>query len=40
MSMTSAGAPQPIQFNGKFLEILQKQKDGSWLITRDIRVSD
>jgi uncharacterized protein (TIGR02246 family) len=40
MSMTSKGAPEPIQFTGKFLEILRKQEDGSWLIARDIRVSD
>ena len=40
MSMASAGAPQPVQFSGKFLEILRKQKDGSWLIAREVKVSD
>jgi uncharacterized protein (TIGR02246 family) len=40
MSMASEGAPEPIQYAGKFLEILRKQKDGSWLIAREIRASD
>jgi hypothetical protein len=40
MSMASEGASEPIQFTGKFLEILRKQKDGSWLIAREIRASD
>jgi len=40
MSMAMQGSPEPSQFTGKFLEILRKQADGSWLIARDIRVSD
>ena len=41
-SMTFAleGAPEPIQDIGKFIEILKKQQDGSWLIAIDIFNSD
>jgi len=40
MTMVGEGIPEPIQYTGKFLEILRKQGDGSWLIARDIRTSD
>lgn len=34
------GAPEPIQDKGKFVEIMRKQQDGSWLISIDILNSD
>ena len=34
------GVPEPIQDRGKYLCILRKQEDGSWLIARDIYNSD
>jgi len=34
------GAPEPIQDKGKFVEIMRKQEDGSWLISIDILNSD
>jgi ketosteroid isomerase-like protein len=40
LTMELKGAPQPIQDTGKFLDILQKQEDGSWLIAVDIFNSD
>ena len=40
LTMEPEGVPEPIQDTGKFLEILQKQADGSWLIAVDIFNSD
>ncbi len=40
ITMELEGAPEPIQDTGKFLEILQKQADGSWLYAVDIFNSD
>ena len=40
MTMEGEGAPEPIQATGKFLEILRKQDDGSWLIATDFHISD
>ena len=40
MTMEAEGAPEPIQATGKFLEILRKQEDGSWLIAIDFHISD
>ena len=40
LTMELEGAPEPIQDTGKFLDILQKQEDGSWLIAVDIFNSD
>ena len=40
LTMELEGAPEPIQDTGKFLDILQKQQDGSWLIANDIFNSD
>lgn len=40
MTLTPEGAPEPIQDIGKFIEILRKQQDGSWLIAIDIFNSD
>jgi len=34
------GVPEPIQRTGKFIEILRKQDDGSWLIARSIIAID
>lgn len=34
------GEPGPIQDTGKYIEILRKQQDGSWLISIDIFNSD
>ena len=34
------GAPEPIQDKGKFLGIMRKQQDGSWLFSVDIINSD
>ena len=34
------GAPEPIHDTGKYLEIRQKQEDGSWLLAIDIFNSD
>ena len=33
-------APEPVQDKGKFVEIMRKQEDGSWLISIDILNSD
>ncbi len=40
LTMEPEGVPEPIQDTGKFLDILQKQEDGSWLIAVDIFNSD
>ncbi len=40
LTMEPEGVPEPIQVTGKFLDILQKQEDGSWLIAVDIFNSD
>jgi ketosteroid isomerase-like protein len=34
------GAPEPFQESGKYVVILQKQPDGSWLVVVDIWNSD
>jgi hypothetical protein len=38
--MEIEGAPEPIQDIGKFITILQKQQNNSWLIALDIFNSD
>ena len=40
LTMEAEGAPEPIQGTGKFLDILRKQEDGSWLIAISMMVSD
>ena len=40
MTMLPAGAPGPIVDVGKYVEIRQKQADGTWLISLDIFNSD
>jgi len=40
LTMEAEGAPEPIQGTGKFLDILRKQEDGSWLIAISMLVSD
>ena len=40
ITMSAEGLPEPMQVTGKFLQILRKQEDGSWLIAIDIRISD
>jgi len=39
-TMGREGVPEPIQRTGKFIEILRKQDDGSWLIARSIVATD
>ena len=39
-TMRREGIPEPIQRTGKFIEILRKQDDGSWLIARSIVAID
>ncbi len=40
LTMAVEGAPEPIQGSAKFLYILRKQEDGSWLIAISIAVPD
>ncbi len=43
LTMTAEGLPEPMEpmeFTGKFLQILRKQEDGSWLIAIDTRIPD
>ncbi len=40
VTMEAEGAPEPIQGTAKFLYILRKQEDGSWLIAISIAVGD
>lgn len=40
MTMTMAGEADPVTETGKFVEIWQRQADGSWKITRDLWNSD
>jgi uncharacterized protein (TIGR02246 family) len=40
MTMEVEGTTEPIEATGKFLEILRKQEDGSWLIAIDFHISD
>lgn len=40
MTLQPEGAPGPVDDAGKFLEIRQKQPDGSWLLIADIFNSD
>ncbi|HDZ27582.1 hypothetical protein LCGC14_0447640 [marine sediment metagenome] len=43
LTMTAEGLPEPMeptQVTGKFLQILRKQEDGSWLIAIDTRIPD
>lgn len=40
MTLVPPGAPGPAEDAGKFLEIRQKQADGSWLLIADIFNSD
>ena len=39
-TMERKGVPEPIQRTGKFIEIMRKQDDGSWLIARSIVATD
>jgi uncharacterized protein (TIGR02246 family) len=39
-TMGREGVPEPIQRTGKFIEIMRKQNDGSWLIARSIVAID
>ncbi len=39
-TMKREGEPEPIQRTGKFIEIMRKQDDGSWLIARSIVAID
>jgi len=39
-TMKREGVPEPIQRTGKFIEIMRKQDDGSWLIARSIVAID
>jgi uncharacterized protein (TIGR02246 family) len=39
-TMGREGVPEPIQRTGKFIEIMRKQDDGSWLIARSIVAID
>ena len=40
MTMQPEGAPAPVKMVGKYIEIRQRQADGSWLISRDIFNTD
>ena len=40
MTIMPEGAPEPIREIGKYVVILQKQPDGSWLVVVDIWNSD
>jgi uncharacterized protein (TIGR02246 family) len=40
ITMTAEGFTEPTYFTGKFLQILRKQEDGSWLIAIDTRIPD
>ena len=40
MTMEPEGAPAPVKMVGKYIEIRQRQADGSWLISRDIFNAD
>ncbi len=40
IAMAAEGLPGAIQVTGKFLQILRKQEDGSWLIAIDTRIVD
>lgn len=40
MTLEPEGAPEPVQDQGKYIEIRRKQPDGAWLLSRDIFNSD
>jgi uncharacterized protein (TIGR02246 family) len=40
ITMAAEGMPEPMKFTGRFLQILRKQEDGSWLIAIDTRITD
>lgn len=40
MTLEPEGAPGPVHDTGKYIEIREKQPDGSWLLARDIFNSD
>jgi uncharacterized protein (TIGR02246 family) len=40
ITMAAEGLPEAMYVTGKFLQILRKQEDGSWLIAIDTRISD
>jgi uncharacterized protein (TIGR02246 family) len=40
MTMEIEGAPGPVHDRGKYIEIRERQPDGSWLLARDIFNSD
>ena len=40
MTTEPEGAPAPVKMVGKYIEIRQRQADGSWPITRDIFNTD
>ena len=40
MTLEPEGAPGPVDDEGKYIEIRERQPDGSWLLARDIFNSD
>ena len=40
MTLEPEGAPGPVNDEGKYIEIRERQPDGSWLLARDIFNSD
>ena len=40
LTMEIEGAPGPVQDKGKYIEIRERQPDGTWLLARDIFNSD
>ena len=40
LTMEVEGAPGPVQDKGKYIEIRERQSDGTWLLARDIFNSD
>lgn len=40
MTLEPEDAPEPIEDEGKYIEIRRRQPDGSWLLSRDIFNSD
>lgn len=40
MTLEPEGAPEPVDDEGKYIEIRRRQPDGGWLMSRDIFNSD